>query len=95
MQNHTVGSAFVGEVEYMVNRCILGSDAPLSTLDDAIDALKIIQPDVSTRFMYGHSHRGRKSHSFRGGIRASCASDASVRVRSDHQSSGLGVYRPV
>jgi len=34
---------FAGEVEYMVNRCILGNDEPLSSLDDAIDALKIIQ----------------------------------------------------
>lgn len=34
---------FAGEVDHMVNRCILGSEKPLSTLDDAVDALKIIQ----------------------------------------------------
>ena len=34
---------FAGEVEYMVNRCILGDEGPLSTLDDAVDALKIVQ----------------------------------------------------
>ena len=34
---------FAGEVDYMVNRCILNGEAPLSTLDDAMDALKVIQ----------------------------------------------------
>ncbi|NQZ70209.1 MAG: Gfo/Idh/MocA family oxidoreductase [Lentisphaeria bacterium] len=34
---------FAGEVDYMVNQCILADMQPLSTLDDAIDALKIVE----------------------------------------------------
>jgi predicted dehydrogenase len=34
---------FAGEVDYVVNRCLANGEPPLSTLDDAIDALKIIQ----------------------------------------------------
>lgn len=33
---------FIGEIDYFVNCCILGGKQPLSTLDDASDALKIL-----------------------------------------------------
>jgi predicted dehydrogenase len=33
---------FVEEIEYFSNRCVLGGEQPLSTLDDAADALKIL-----------------------------------------------------
>lgn len=33
---------FIGEIEYFVTRCILEGKAPLSTLDDAADALSIL-----------------------------------------------------
>lgn len=33
---------FIGEIDYFVNRCILGGEQPLSTLDDAADALRIL-----------------------------------------------------
>lgn len=34
---------FLGEVDHFINRCIIAGEPPLSTIDDAIDALKIIQ----------------------------------------------------
>jgi predicted dehydrogenase len=34
---------FCGEVDHFVNRCIRRGEAPLSTLDDAVDALHIIE----------------------------------------------------
>lgn len=34
---------FVGEIDHFVNRCILAGQPPLSTIQDAIDALKLIQ----------------------------------------------------
>ena len=33
---------FIGEIEYFINRCVLGGEQPLSTLDDAADALQIL-----------------------------------------------------
>lgn len=34
--------SFVAEIDYFINRCILRDDSPLSTLDDAADALSIL-----------------------------------------------------
>lgn len=34
---------FHGEVDHFINRCIRRGEAPLSTLDDAVDALRIIE----------------------------------------------------
>lgn len=33
---------FIGEIDHFINRCILGNEQPLSTLDDAADALRIL-----------------------------------------------------
>jgi hypothetical protein len=33
---------FIGEINYFINRCILSGEQPLSTLDDAADALRIL-----------------------------------------------------
>jgi predicted dehydrogenase len=33
---------FIEEIDYFVNRCVLGGEQPLSTLDDAADAVKIL-----------------------------------------------------
>ena len=33
---------FAGEIDHFISRCILGSEPPLSTLDDALDALRIL-----------------------------------------------------
>ena len=33
---------FIEEIDYFVNRCVLAGDPPLSTLDDAADALSIL-----------------------------------------------------
>ena len=34
---------FMGEIDYFITRCLLAGQPPLSTLDDAMDALKIIK----------------------------------------------------
>lgn len=34
--------SFMAEINYFVNRCVLGGELPLSTLDDAADALSIL-----------------------------------------------------
>jgi predicted dehydrogenase len=33
---------FIGEIDYFIDRCVLGGERPLSTLDDAADALRIL-----------------------------------------------------
>lgn len=33
---------FIGEIDHFIHRCVLGGEQPLSTLDDAADALKIL-----------------------------------------------------
>lgn len=33
---------FIGEIDHFINHCILGGEQPLSTLDDAVDALRIL-----------------------------------------------------
>lgn len=33
---------FIGEIDYFINHCIAGNEQPLSTLDDAADALRIL-----------------------------------------------------
>lgn len=33
---------FIEEIDYFINRCVLGGEQPLSTLDDAANALKIL-----------------------------------------------------
>jgi predicted dehydrogenase len=35
--------AFRYEVEYFVEQCVLGGKAPLSTLGDALDALRMVE----------------------------------------------------
>jgi hypothetical protein len=33
---------FIGEIDYFIDRCVLDGEQPLSTLDDAADALRIL-----------------------------------------------------
>src|SRR5579875_1368878 len=40
---------FVAEIDYFINRCVLAGDEPLSTLDDAADALSILM--AAERFL--------------------------------------------
>jgi predicted dehydrogenase len=34
--------SFIEEIDYFINRCVLGGELPLSTLDDAADAMRIL-----------------------------------------------------
>jgi predicted dehydrogenase len=34
---------FANEIDHFIKRCILAGEPPLSTLDDALDALRIIE----------------------------------------------------
>ena len=34
--------SFIEEIDYFINRCVLGGEQPLSTLDDAADAMRIL-----------------------------------------------------
>lgn len=40
---------FIGEIDYFINRCVLAGEPPLSTLDDAADALSILM--AAERFL--------------------------------------------
>jgi predicted dehydrogenase len=40
---------FIGEIDYFINRCVLAGEQPLSTLDDAADALSILM--AAERFL--------------------------------------------